>query len=254
MSLLKKYVINTEDIKLKEILSELKEFKQKIRTSIENGERMYLPNGSAKEIAAYKAPESEQSVRGVLAWNMLNPDNMIELPSKVSLVKLNIFKPEDIEDLKETEPEKYSIIMDKIFNDTTGMFVSKKWDPGVDYVNVKDKDWYDKLPKKYRVKKVKDQGPEAWNKFVDEYDFNSPKALKGEWIYKYRGMQVLAIPSNADIPEWVRPYIDYATMINNILAPFIPVLEIFKARTVEEGKQKSGVNRKTAAFTNIVKF
>ena len=67
-------------------------------------------------------------------------------------------------------------------------------------------------------------------------------------------MQVLAIPSNADIPEWVRPYIDYATMINNILAPFIPVLEIFKARTVEEGKMKSGVNRKTSAFTNIVKF
>ena len=71
MYLLKKYVINTEDIELKSILNELKGFKEKIKDSIQNGERTYLPNASAKEIAAYKNPESEQSVRGVLAWNIL---------------------------------------------------------------------------------------------------------------------------------------------------------------------------------------
>ena len=67
-------------------------------------------------------------------------------------------------------------------------------------------------------------------------------------------MQCLAIPSNATIPEWLQPYIDYGTMINNILAPFNPVLEIFKNRTIDEGRTINGVNRKTAAFTNFIKF
>ena len=67
-------------------------------------------------------------------------------------------------------------------------------------------------------------------------------------------MQCIAIPSNSLIPEWLQPYIDYSTMINNILSPFLPVLEIFQSKTVEEGKTKNGVNRKSNAFTNIVKF
>ena len=43
-------------------------------------------------------------------------------------------------------------------------------------------------------------------------------------------------------------------MINNILAPFEPVLRIFKVRTIEEGKTVNGVNRKTEAISNIIKF
>ena len=65
---------------------------------------------------------------------------------------------------------------------------------------------------------------------------------------------MLAIPSNATIPEWTQPYIDFSTMINNIIAPFKPVLEIFGLQFVEEGKTRNGVNRKTDTITNIVKF
>jgi hypothetical protein len=43
-------------------------------------------------------------------------------------------------------------------------------------------------------------------------------------------------------------------MINNIIAPFEPVLEIFGAQFTEEGKTKNGVNRKTNTVTNIIKF
>ena len=253
MGLLKKYVINSENIELKSILRELKNFKLEIKESIQRGERTYLPNASAKELAAYKNPSSEQSVRAVLSWNMLYPDNMIDLPSKVSLVKLNIFKEEDIADLKDREPEFYNTIMEKIFNDTTGYFVTKTWDPGVTYVNPTDKEWFQKIPKKYRTK-YKKLGAKEWNKFVDDYDFDAPDAMKGEWIYSKKGLQALAIPSNATIPEWVQPYIDYSTMVNNILSPFIPVLEIFKAKTLEEGKMISGVNRKSTTISNIIKF
>jgi hypothetical protein len=170
---------------------------------------------------------------------------------------MNIFKEEDIEDLKYTHPEIYRIIIDKIFNDTTGIFVTKTKDPGIDYVNIKKKDWYNDIPKKFRTK-FKKLGPIAWNTFVDEVVSESnPKYAKlksDSWIYKKKGLQVLAIPSNSTIPEWAQPYIDYATMINNITAPFEPVLEIFGVKFTEEGKTHNGVNRKTNTITNIIKF
>ena len=43
-------------------------------------------------------------------------------------------------------------------------------------------------------------------------------------------------------------------MVNNIIAPFKPVMELFNNRFTEEGKTKGGVNRKTDKLTNIVKF
>ena len=43
-------------------------------------------------------------------------------------------------------------------------------------------------------------------------------------------------------------------MINNIISPFKPVLEIFGTQFTEEGKSKNGVNRKTDTITNIIKF
>lgn len=256
MSLIKKHIINSEKIEVKEMLQGINEFKIQIKESIQRGERTYLPNASAKEMNAYKNPESEQSVRGVLAWNYLFPENRIDVPTKVSLLKLNIFKEEDIEDLKTTEPEYYNIIIDKIFNDTTGIFVTSKWEfDTIDYVNVNNKEWYNNIPKKYRSK-YKKLGPDAWNEFVDKHNESNPfdDSDEGHYETKKRGMQVIAIPSNATIPSWLNPYIDYSTMINTILSPFVPVLEIFKEKTVEEGKTINGVNRKTAAITNIIKF
>ena len=80
------------------------------------------------------------------------------------------------------------------------------------------------------------------------------KEREGYYEYKKRGLQVLAIPSNAKIPDWAMPYIDYDTMVNTIIAPFKPVLEIFNAKFPEIGKTRNGVNRKTATVSNIIKF
>jgi hypothetical protein len=43
-------------------------------------------------------------------------------------------------------------------------------------------------------------------------------------------------------------------MVNNILAPFNPILDIIGIQTIEEGKIRNGVNRKTKAVSNIIKF
>ena len=147
MRIIKDHILNSDTIELKEMIKELQDFKKEIYSSIKRGERTFLPNGNAKALQAYKDPGSEQSVRGVLAWNMLNPDNRIEIPSKVSLVKMNIFKEEDMEGLKDTHPEVYKIIMEKIFHDETGIFVVKSWNNKIDYVNVRNKKWIDKKHK-----------------------------------------------------------------------------------------------------------
>ena len=113
----------------------------------------------------------------------------------------------------------------------------------------KDKEWYKKIPEKYRTK-YKKLGIKEWNKFAEEHEGE----YEGQWLYKKNGLQVLGIPSNATIPEWCQPFIDYSTIVNNIIAPFIPVLEIFQSKTIEEGKTRKGVNRKTKSFSNVVKF
>ena len=253
MDLLKKYILIDGDIQVKEIIRELKSFKLEIVESLKRGERTFLQDGNAKELAAYKNAEREQSIRGVLAWNILNPDNQIDLPAKVSLVKLNLITERDCEPLMKSHPDIYKKIIDKIFNDTTGMFVTATATGEFVYVSEKDSKWFEKIPKKYRTN-YKKKGPAAWNEFLDSIDLDDPKYMGQQVEIKSRGLQVLAIPSNALIPEWAIPYIDYQATINNIVAPFNPVLKIFKLATLEEGKTISGVNRKSETFSNIVKF
>lgn len=252
MSIIKNRIINSEEIDLQGMISDIREFEEEIRQSILSGEIQFLPNGSAKELGAYKNPASEQSVRGVIAWNIVEPDKPIELPSKVSLVKMNIFDESDISELQYTNPVIYEYIMNKIFNDTTGIFVERKVeDESINYVS--GRKWLDKIPKKYR-KAYEGKTSNDWNAFVDECIRMGKDCNQKKVIAKKRGLQVLAIPSNEKIPEWAIPYIDVNTMVNNIISPFKPVLELFSSKFTFEGKTRGGVNRKTEKLTNIVKF
>ena len=263
MDIVKKYILGDE-IDIKGIMEALTEFRNEVITSIKSGDKRFLPNGSPKEIEAYADPSSEQSVRGVFTWNILFPDNQIELPAKVSLLKLKIFKESDILPLKETHPDIYNTIIEKIFNDDTGVFVTKKNIVNyISYVNEKDKKWFENIPPKWKTK-YKKLGPKEWNKFVEEYesaDLSDPKIAKkynlGDGVEtKVRGMQVIAIPNKEDvkIPEWLDPYIDYSALINSILSPFKAVWELFGIRSIDEGKSVGGVNRKTKGYSTIIDF
>lgn len=203
MGLVKKYLIeNDGEFDIKRMLKDVYVFRNEIIESIKNGENIYLPTASVKEMASYANPFSEASVRGASAWNIMNPDQQIEIPSRVSILKLNIFRPTDIADLVYTHPHEYSVIMKEIFEDTTGMFIQ-----------------------------TNSKGAE-----------------------KIVGMNVIAIPQNTKIPSWLDPYIDYTTIVNNILSPFVPVLELFGVKTLEEGKMFGGINRKTNSISNIIRF
>ena len=258
MKIINECILGTS-LQPKKMVQMVKAFKDEVRESILSGDRTYLPNGNAKELSAYKDPGSEQSVRGVLTWNMINPDNQIEFPSKVSLVKMNIFDITDAEPLKEKYPNIYKIIEDKIFNDKSGIFVVSTWNLPIKYVSSNKKNWFEDIPKKYRTK-YKKLGPAAWNKFVDSIEDGTCKSkireeeLVGYYSYRKRGLQVLAIPSNSTIPDWAMPFVDIDTMVNNIIAPINPVLEIFGFKFPEVGRSKNGVSRKTNTVSNIIKF
>lgn len=206
--LIDKYIMGDE-IDVRALLSELKGYANRIRESIESGDVKYLPITSAKELSSYKDPASEQSVRGMLAWNMLYPNDTIDIPSKPRLLKLNIFSESDLSLIEKTYPEECEIIREKIFNDTTGIFVTQQ-----------------KSKSKNGVKYTK----------------------------KERGLVVLCIPSNRKIPDWCKPYIDYNTMIDNILAPFKSVVEILGVQNISVGKTVNGTTRKSDKITNIVRF
>lgn len=192
-TIVKTRILESEIPDIPGILSDLKDFENEIRQSIISGELTYLPLGSAKDLKAYKDPYSQQGVRGAVAWNAIYPDRAIDFPSKVSILKLNIFRLEDCEDLAKTHPEIYARIQNEIFNSSIPEIASK-------------------------------------------------------------GLQVLAIPSNATIPDWCFPYIDINTVINNIVSQFKGVLDTFGVNCPEVGKTIKTVNRKTKKFSNIVRF
>lgn len=205
IDIIERHMLKSDKIDVVAVRNELRDMENEIVRSIQNGELEYLPNASVKELAAYKEPGSEQSVRGMLSWNYIYPDRPIEIPSKVKIVKLMLLREEDVLPLKRTDPEIYDVIINKIFNDRSGIFVTEKMVGGKVKRNVK-------------------------------------------------GFQILAIPGNTTIPEWVRPFIDYNSMVSSILSPFKSVTDLLKMNCVTTGFNINGINRKNENFTNIITF
>lgn len=197
--------MKSDSIDVRGLREELRSLERDIMEDINCGNLTYLPIANAKELSAYAEPGSEQSIRGVLAWNSIYPDSPIDLPSKVKMLKLTIFKEEDMAPLKRTNPEIYDVIKREIFEDTTGIFVTKT-------------------------------------------------TSGGKISFKSKGMQVLAIPANGSIPDWVKPYIDYTSVIGSILSPFKSVTDLLKINCLPTGYKKNGINRESDMFTNIISF
>ena len=199
MHIVKDLILEPDVLDIKKIMIELQAFRSEIRKSLERGESKYLTIGSAKELNAYADPEKMQGIRGALAWNILYPDKAVDLPTKLSILKTNIYSLDMISDLQKTDPELYRRIKEGIFEDQTGMFI---------------------------------------------------KHNKKNGKVSVEGLSVLGIPRGQDIPEWIRPYIDYTTVINSVLAPFKSVTETFNMPSIEEGR----TGKKTTGFSNIIKI
>ena len=75
-------------------------------------------NCKVKELEAYADPLTNMGVMAVLAWNCCYPNQDIQLPDIIDIVKVKMNTEDDIEDLKNIEPEIYNNIMDGIFNNS----------------------------------------------------------------------------------------------------------------------------------------
>lgn len=126
MSIVKENLLHDGDIQLSTVLNRLNAFRQQIIQSIRKGETKYLPKAQPKELDAYADPSSEQGVRGVLTWNLCEPEKAVEFPAHVSILKLTIDKEEQLQHLKGTQPELYQRLVDGIFHDKTKIFVKPK--------------------------------------------------------------------------------------------------------------------------------
>lgn len=202
MKLIKEELLDAKVINLTSLMNKLNEFRHEVINSIKRGETTYLPHETAKESDAYDDPSKSQAYRGLVTWNMCEPDKALEFPVNVSIIKLNINKEDDILPLKNKNEQVYNAIMKGVFNDKTKTFIKKK------------------------------------------------KNHKGEYNDVCIGMNVLAIPPNDIIPEWVRDFIDYRTIVNNVLSPFKSVTEIFDMPGIDEGE----TGKKTTGLSNIIRL
>lgn len=184
-NLVKEELLYKEDIDVAVILRKLEEFEQVIMDSLCKGEKSFLIPKSVKELEAYADPFREQGVRGVIVWNHLFPGSAIQLPEKIDIVKVKMTRKEDIEPLKETNPQAYERLMKHVFNG--------------------------------KNKKLAD-----------------------------KGVQVIAIPRSGEIPDWLLPFIDYDTIVNDNMSRFYSVLEALGVETIKASDKKY--------FTNILKI
>ena len=114
-NLAKDKIIEAKNVDTSEVIREVQKFEKHIRQTLYNGEKEFLIPSKVKELAAYADPLREMGVNGVLAWNCCYPNQDIQLPDIVDLIKVNMSTEEDIEDLKDKEPEIYNNIMEGIF-------------------------------------------------------------------------------------------------------------------------------------------
>jgi len=108
-------ILKSDNINIAEILGIFKAFEDEIYNSLHNGEITFLTPGKCNELDAYKDPYKVASARGTMIWNLLNPDNTIQTPAKVNMLKLNINSIEDLEPIYETEM--FEKIQKLIFDD-----------------------------------------------------------------------------------------------------------------------------------------
>ena len=115
MNMITNRVLHAENIDLGGLLKDVAEFEDIINASLHRGEKEFLSPLSVKELEAYADPYRGQGIRAVHAWNVIYPEMTIELPAKIDIVKV-IDSPENMERLKDSNPEIYERIMSGIIN------------------------------------------------------------------------------------------------------------------------------------------
>ena len=94
-------ILKSNKVDVVDILMDLHEFENEIRQSLQNGERTFLKPTNVKDVLAYDDPLKVGGYRGAMIWNMLYPDNKIDLPDSFFLVKMTLLKEEQLDSIED---------------------------------------------------------------------------------------------------------------------------------------------------------
>jgi len=97
-----------------------------------------------------------------------------------------------------------------------------------------------KMTKPEHIEPLKKVFPEAYDRLMKHvFNGNNKKLVE-------KGVQIIAIPRSVEsIPEWLLPYIDYDTIVNDNISRFYSVLEALGVETIKASDKKY--------FTNILR-
>lgn len=118
INMLKEHVLFSDTLEISEMLKEIKALDIEIRESLSKGEKRFMTPISVNEVQAYKFPMRMQGYRGVLAWNAAYPDKEIVLPEKLDIIKVNLDTPENMNKLKEINPDIHANIIKNIYENS----------------------------------------------------------------------------------------------------------------------------------------
>lgn len=114
-SMLENHVLFSDDLELHELMKELKKFESEIYYDLKNGGTKYLKQQQFKAEEAYSRPWSIQVYKGTAIWNELYPNDRIYSLDRVSILKLIVTSPKDLDVIKDRYPKEYQMVMDKIY-------------------------------------------------------------------------------------------------------------------------------------------
>lgn len=109
-------IMMQDEISVPAVFSRLEELQSKIVENLASGAKDFLIPISVKEIEAYKEPFSNQGIKAIHIWNIAQPNETIELPAKVDMVKVNIKKPEDLLPVRDIDEDIYNRLVKGIFH------------------------------------------------------------------------------------------------------------------------------------------
>lgn len=117
MDLLKEDILKSDTIQTKALLQKLTNFENEVKECFKNRQTTYMTPGKANQIESYKAPYQQAAVRASLAYNAIHPENPINFPAQVNMVKCKGDSLDKIAYIYDTHPEVYRALKEQVFED-----------------------------------------------------------------------------------------------------------------------------------------
>lgn len=116
--MIQKHILYSDRLELHELMIELKAFENEIYEDLKHGSTTYLKSQMLKDENAYSKDKlwSLQVYKGSSVWNAIYPNNRIYALDRVSILKLIVTGPQDLDLIRDKYPNEAEIVMKNIFN------------------------------------------------------------------------------------------------------------------------------------------